>query len=75
MCSRAGLRTRATIVDHLRAHRGSHELFFAYSNTQSLCEHHHNATKQAEEARGYSAAVGADGMPIDPRHPFNAPRA
>jgi hypothetical protein len=25
-----------------------------------------------DDAHGYSSAIGDDGMPIDPKHPFNA---
>src|SRR5262249_40604218 len=36
---------------------------------QSLCKLHHESAKKREEARGYSTAIGADGWPVDPRHP------
>lgn len=40
----------ATVVDHRIPHRGDQALFWDKSNWQSLCAHHHSATKQAEEA-------------------------
>jgi hypothetical protein len=30
---------------------------------------HHESAKKREEARGYSTRVGAEGWPVDPRHP------
>src|SRR5262245_58464266 len=36
---------------------------------QSLCKLRHESAKKREEARGYSTAIGADGWPVDPRHP------
>ena len=42
----------ATVVDHVKPHRGDERLFFDYENTQSLCEFHHNSTKQVMERGG-----------------------
>lgn len=61
----------AMVVDHIIPHRGDPELFWDESNWQSLCSACHNSVKQAEEKRGYSNAVGANGWPIDPKHPAN----
>lgn len=47
-------RTRATVADHIRPHRGDWALFIAPDNHQSLCKHHHDrktAWEQAEERR------------------------
>lgn len=47
-------RTRATVVDHVRPHRGDWALFIDPANHQSLCKHHHDqktAWEQAEERR------------------------
>lgn len=52
MCLAEGKTTAATVVDHIARHGGNRELFFSYSNTQSLCESHHNRDKQRMEARG-----------------------
>jgi hypothetical protein len=71
MCAAAGVRRLATIVDHIKRHGGDRRLFFAFDNTQSLCEPHHNSSKQRQEARGYSDELGLDGLPVDPNHPFN----
>lgn len=63
MCQGAGRITAATIVDHVRPHRGDSALFWARDNWQSLCQPHHDGLKQALErgsvvphdAKGYSA--------------------
>ncbi|RWN34526.1 MAG: HNH endonuclease [Mesorhizobium sp.] len=69
-CARTGVRTPATICDHIERHRGDRFRFFA-GPFQSLCKRCHDSAKQSEEINGYSSAVGADGCPQDPRHPFN----
>jgi hypothetical protein len=40
-----------------------------FGELQSLCKLHHESAKKRKEARGYSTRVGADGWPVDPRHP------
>lgn len=70
MCAAEGHRVRAVVADHITPHRGNAALFWG-GPFQSLCSHHHNAAKQRVEKLGYSPAIGADGMPTDPRHPFN----
>ena len=85
MCLDAGRVTVATVVDHVTPHKGDEALFYAPANLQSLCDaipfRCHSRVKQGEERhaegderRGYSTAIGADGYPIDPQHPANAPR-
>jgi 5-methylcytosine-specific restriction protein A len=49
MCERAGRQVPATVVDHIRAHRGDQRLFWDEANWQSLCLPHHNSTKQRME--------------------------
>ena len=70
MCRSAGIRRKATIVDHVKPHRGDRRLFFCFENTQSLCKPHHDSEKQQAEVLGYSTEIGADGLPVDPRDPF-----
>lgn len=41
----------ATVVDHIRAHKGNDALFWDRTNWQALCAHHHNSAKQSEERR------------------------
>lgn len=71
MCAKAGLKTRADTVDHTIRHKGRRDLFFDRRNLQSLCKRCHDTTKQSQERLGYSNEIGPDGLPIDPRHPFN----
>lgn len=69
-CARAGIRTPAIVADHVERHRGDRFRFFN-GRLQSLCKGCHDSAKQQEEHAGYSSDVGADGLPLDPRHPFN----
>ncbi len=70
-CKRRGRPVLATVVDHIKPHRGDRELFWDQTNWQGLCETCHNAVKQAEETSGHVRGADLDGSPIDPRHPWN----
>jgi len=53
-CAKTGRRTPATVVDHIRPHRGDWKIFTDASNLQSLCKFHHDqktALEQAQERR------------------------
>ena len=53
-CARRGVRTRATVVDHVEPHRGDWTKFINRDNLQSLCKRCHDqktAREQAEERR------------------------
>ena len=53
-CVRRGVRTWATVADHITPHRGDWALFIDPANLQSLCETCHNrktAREMAEERR------------------------
>jgi len=53
-CARQGIRTRATVVDHVKPHRGDWLLFVDPGNHQSLCKRCHDrktALEQAEKRR------------------------
>ena len=53
-CGSRGIRTRATVVDHVEPHCGDWARFIDRSNLQSLCKHHHDqktARELAEERR------------------------
>ena len=41
----------AKVVDHIKPHRGDKTIFWARTNWQSLCLHHHNSTKQSIERK------------------------
>jgi 5-methylcytosine-specific restriction protein A len=68
MCLKDGRINAATIADHIEPHKGDQQKFF-FGELQSLCKLHHESAKKREEARGYSTQIGADGWPVDPRHP------
>jgi 5-methylcytosine-specific restriction endonuclease McrA len=71
MCLVKGIATPATIADHVEHHGGDWNRFIL-GRLQSLCEHCHNSSKRFIEQKGYLPDVGADGWPLDPRHPvFN----
>jgi 5-methylcytosine-specific restriction endonuclease McrA len=67
-CEAQGRVELATIVDHIKPHKGDEELFFDPDNLQSLCKTHHDSTKQREEHHG--SAIGGDkkGYPLDQGH-------
>lgn len=54
-CLAAGRLAAATVVDHIRPHRGDRALFWDPRNRQSLCKHCHNSTKQKLEAAARKA--------------------
>ena len=61
----------ASVVDHVKPHRGNAQLFWDEANWQSLCAPCHSSAKQSQERVGFSRQVGVDGWPIDPLHPAN----
>lgn len=70
MCERDGRITAATVVDHIKPHRGDQVLMWDQDNWQSLCASHHNSTKQRAERRGYQVGCDAAGRPLDANHPW-----
>ena len=38
----------ATVVDHIKPHRGDWQLFVDATNHQSLCKHHHDQKTEGE---------------------------
>ena len=71
MCAKEGRVTLAAVADHVVPHHGNPELFW-HGELQSVCESHHNRTKQSIERIGYDKqATDADGYPTDALHPFN----
>lgn len=86
MCLARGLLTPATVADHITPHQGDGWSFW-HGDLQALCEYCHNSIKQRAEAKaqdrggiaherkhGWKQGFDYDGMPIDPRHPFNRVR-
>jgi 5-methylcytosine-specific restriction enzyme A len=68
MCKAQGYVTLATVVDHIKAHKGDLSLFWDRGNWQSLCKDHHDATKAREERGGIIVGCDANGVPLDPGH-------
>lgn len=48
-CRQLGRATAATVVDHIRPHRGDRALLLDADNLQSLCKRCHDSTKQRQE--------------------------
>ena len=72
MCERSGQLTAATVVDHIKAHKGDEYLFFDPDNLASLCKQHHDGAKQKAEKRGVQEiGCETDGVPLDPCHHWN----
>jgi predicted kinase len=69
-CQKTGQIVPATVADHIEPHKGDYQKFW-FGELQSLCWSHHSSAKAKEEYYGYKRDIGADGWPIDPRHPAN----
>ncbi|WP_195582289.1 HNH endonuclease [[Ruminococcus] lactaris] len=48
-CEEEGKYVRATIVDHIKPHRGDPILFWDEENWQPLCKHHHDVKTMTED--------------------------
>lgn len=72
MCAEQGLIAVATVVDHIKEHKGEAELFWDSLNLQSLCKPHHDVSKQRSEAKGYTIGSDPQGNPISSSHHWNA---
>ena len=68
-CTRCG--SPATVVHHRKPHRGNPTLMWDRGNWEPVCKPCHDGPCQHEDRHGYSNAIGDDGLPTDPRHPFN----
>lgn len=72
-CDEGRRRVRAaTVVDHKVAHRGDYDLFWDHTNWQALSKECHDSWKQRLEKSGRVLGATNDGIPIDPRHHWNA---
>jgi 5-methylcytosine-specific restriction enzyme A len=72
-CGEQAMVVAASVVDHIRPHRGNYQLFFDPLNLQSLCKACHDRRKQREELAGYDDRLDPSGWPISRDHPANAP--
>ena len=50
-CARRGIRTRATVVDHVQPHRGDWDKFIDRGNLPSLCKGCHDRKTAREQAQ------------------------
>ena len=70
-CTAAGRATLATVVDHIKPHRGDEELFWDESNWQAMCKPCHDGAKAELENTGRLRGCDVTGRPLDPAHPWN----
>lgn len=50
-CRAEGLYRAASVVDHIRPHRGDHTLFWSEDNWQALCKAHHDSKTATQDGR------------------------
>jgi 5-methylcytosine-specific restriction endonuclease McrA len=72
MCKAQGYTTLATVVDHVKPHKGDEFLFWDPNNRQSLCKVCHDSAKAREERGGIMVGCDKDGVPLDPGHHWKA---
>ena len=70
-CKAQGRTTAATVVDHIRPHKGDVALFYDTANLQPLCKRCHDSHKQSRDRTGKLRGATADGRPLDPGHHWN----
>ncbi len=74
LCAEIGLSSAATIVDHIKPHKGDLKLFWRKTNWQPLCKRCHDAIKQRQEITGIIVGSTIDGEPTDKQHHWYAKR-
>jgi 5-methylcytosine-specific restriction endonuclease McrA len=67
-CFQIGLITPATVVDHIKPHRGDFVLAFDAQNLASVCKPCHDRHAQAKDRGIPVAGCDADGLPLDSSH-------
>jgi 5-methylcytosine-specific restriction protein A len=72
LCAAISKVTAATVVDHVKPHKGDAGLFWDPNNTQSLCADCHDRHKQSQERTGHLVGADADGTPVDANHHWHA---
>jgi hypothetical protein len=72
-CKRTERVRAATVVDHDPPHRGDFDAFWDRSRWVPMNKLCHDSFKQRLEKSGTIAGASADGVPLDPRHPWNQP--
>jgi 5-methylcytosine-specific restriction protein A len=64
MCKADGRLTGATVVYHIKPHKGDPELFWNPANWQAVCKPHHDRDKQRAERGRPAQRLDADGWPM-----------
>ncbi|WP_174258324.1 HNH endonuclease signature motif containing protein [Variovorax sp. PBL-H6] len=67
-CTAEGRTTVATDVDHRDGNPGNNDAL----NLQPLCHSCHSRKTAADHGKRVTMGCDADGMPLDPAHPWNA---
>ena len=67
-CTREGRTVLATDVDHRDGNPGNNDPL----NMNPLCHSHHSRKTAADHGKRVRMGCDADGMPLDPNHPWNA---
>ena len=65
-CTREGRTVLATEVDHLDGNPGNNDA----TNLNPLCRSHHSRKTAADHGKRVVHGCDADGMPLDPAHPW-----
>ena len=64
MCLELGRTVPATVVDHIKAHKGDLDLFNDLDNLQPLCKPCHDRHAQRRDRGRATVAFGVDGRPV-----------
>ncbi len=72
-CLANGITASATLVDHVRPHRGDMALFWDATNWQALCKRCHDVVKQAVEHAWDSGLLDAALLRLDRLMPQHFP--
>jgi len=64
-CQEDGKVEPATVVNHIKPHKGDQGLFWDQANWQAVCKPHHDSTIAKEEARGSRVGGDESGQPLD----------
>jgi len=57
------------VLHHKKPRKGNLTLFYDPSNLEAVCWSCHSGAIQSVEALGYDTTIGADGWPVDGKHP------
>ena len=68
-CEACGARAKRLDVDHIVPIAKAPERAFDRTNLRALCQPCHRRADADRQRGGYSLEAGADGWPVDPRHP------